>query len=481
MIKPIRLIILSIPLLMSVGCDTVEDSFFVRSEPQENEVLTIDETLLSFTPDGGTQEIHINTIASWTITDSKNNTKQFTIEPMSGRGNTVVKVTAKANPSSQSYDAELQISPANFEMEPLKVQLKQNNTTFDVSTFPSSDATPEEGGSVTMTAYSSVDWELQLQEHDVDHNMGNLEWITITPGISGEGNNGNTPHEFRFTWSPNYTTQERKIRLQFKPVNEELVNKSEWPRTFDLVQLPGTAPQNVRCNVEKLDIVKADVSFEYSSRAPITDCGVILYKVNGGTKEVVNTFRPEKENDEFPKNVSYTFSLPELEEDTNFELKPYCYNKVGETEGEVSQIKTGIKPENMVYEGVTIVNGLDGINVETDMTSATLTMTVTSDVEPLGENRIASAVMKFDGVETNGVATKQSDGVWTYVFKTTDVKVGDKEKALTPNKKYPYTIEITGANLDRSQGQVTNKVATVSATFRTVGMIPDEDENGLPK
>ena len=471
-INHLKLILYSLPLLMAASCDTKDDGvFFVGSEPKETEFLNVDQAQLTFAPEGATYQIQITSIASWEVTLANNNAGQFSVTPTSGKGDGVVTVTAKANPTAASYTADLQIRPLNFEMDPVSVVLRQTNTTFSIDSYPTGDPIPEEGGSTTMTAYSSLNWVLEVVEHDADHNVGDPEWLTITPGMAGEGKEGNAPQEFRFTWKPNYTNVDRTIRFQFKPSSTEL-ELTDLPRPFTLTQSAGTVPQSVRCVVENLDIVNAQVSLEYSSRSPIKDCGIYIYKVGANDEsELINTYRPKAEGGEYAKNGLYSISIPELTEDTKFRLVPFCVNEVAEMTGDYREITTGIKPENMMYDGVAIVNGSNGVTVDTDTGSATLTVDVTSDVEPLGNNRIASAVLSINGKNINGSATSVEEGKWRYVFKAND---------LISNTSYDYTIVVTNNDLPRSQGQMRNKTASASGTLKTKGRTPGEDDNDKP-
>lgn len=468
--KQIKLLLYALPLLLVGACDTQEDVFYVGSVPEKENFLNVDQAQLTFSPEGGAQEVHITSIASWEVKLTDNNAQQFTVTPTSGRGDGVVTVTAKSNPTAGSYNSSLEISPINFEMEPVTVALRQTNTTFSIDTYPSSDVMMEEGGSVNMTAYSSLDWELQVVAHDADGNLGDPEWLTITPGLSGEGKEGSTATEFRFTWKPNYTNEDRSIRFKFVPTVDFKLD--DYPRDFTLHQAAGTLPQSLRCVLESLDIVNAQATLEYSSRSPMKDCGIYLYKVDGnGEGTLVETYRPSTAGGEYDKNGLYTIKMPELTEDSQFRIVPFAVNEVGMTTGDPREFTTGIKPENMVYQGVAFVSDENGtVTAETDITSATLTAIITSDVEPINY-QIASATMTVDGRTVAGSVTVISEGNYRYSF-----KVGN----LTSNKAYDYTITVTSADLPRSQGQMVNKTATVSGTFKTQGRTPGEDDNDKP-
>lgn len=467
MVKQIKHLLFALPLLMAVGCDTSEEAFTVGSSPKEENFLNVDKALLSFSPEGGTQEFKITSIASWEITLSGNNHGQFSVSPMNGRGNATITVTSKANPAASNYSAEIQLRPLNFEMEPVKVTLNQANTTFSIDNYPSSEAMPEEGGSLSMTAYSSLDWKLEVM--DIDGVYGDPEWLTITPSLEGEGRESNSPIEFRFVWSPNYTNADRTIRFRLMPATDFTL--TEYPRPFTLTQLAGTLPQSVRGVLDNLNIVNAQVTLEYSSRAPMKDCGVYIYKVDENDEgTLVDTCRPTTAEGEYSKNGSYSYSLPELTEDTKYRMIPFAVNEVGMMTGDPREFTTGIKPENMMYNGVAIVNGNDGVTIDRAERSATFSAVVTSDVEPI-ENKIASAVLSIDGRQFNGTATAVESGSWLYSFSAT---------GLTPNTEYSYTITITSADLPRNQGQMRNKTATATGSMKTLGLTPGENDNDKP-
>lgn len=469
MAKQIKLLFYALPLLLAVGCDTSEETFTVGSTPKEENFLNVDKALLSFTPEGGTLEFEITSIASWEITLSGNNHGQFSVSPMNGRGNATITVTSKANPAASNYSAEIQLRPLNFEMDPVKVTLNQANTTFSIDNYPSSEAMPEEGGTLSMTAYSSLDWKLEVI--DIDGVYGDPEWLTISPSLEGEARESNRPIEFRFVWSPNYTNDDRTIRFRLMPATNFTL--SEYPRPFTLTQLAGTLPQSVRGVLDNLDIVSAQVTLEYSSRAPMKDCGIYMYKVDENDEgTLVDTYRPTTADSEYRKNGSYSFSLPELTEDTKYRMIPFAINEVGMMTGDPREFTTGIKPENMMYDGVVIVNADNGaVTAETDISSAKLTIAVTSDVEPLGENRIASAVLNVGGKSINGTPTNVGVGSWIYSFMASD---------LVSNKEFSYSIVVTSNDLPRSQGQMRNKTATVNGSFKTQGRTPGDDDNEKP-
>lgn len=465
-----------LPLLMAAGCDTAEESFTVGGTPKEEKFLNVDKALLSFSPEGGTQEFQITSIASWDITLSGNNHGQFSVEPMSGRGNATVKVTSKQNPAATSYSAEIQLIPKNFEMDPVKVSLSQSNMTFSIDTYPSTESTPEEGGSLSMSAYSSLDWKLEVM--DIDGVYGDPEWLTITPGLEGDGREGNSPIDFRFVWSPNYTNVDRSIRFRMVPSSDFKLDDSVLPHAFTLTQIAGTLPQSVRGVMETLDIVNADVTLEYSSRSPMKDCGVYLYKVDAsGEGTLVDTYRPSVAADALDKNAAYPIAIRELLEDTDYRMVPFAINEVGQMTGDPREFKTGIKPENMMYNGVAIVaNENNGVSIETNSdtsslkSTATFSVVVTSDVAPV-DNKIASAVLSVNGKTVNGSASSIEAGSWLYTFKVSD---------LVPNTAYDYSVSFTSADLPRSQGQMRNKTATASGSFRTPGLTPGENDNDKP-
>ena len=455
-------------LVAFAGCDTVEDSYSVGDRPNDNDILTLSDSHLSFNPEGGSAEIRISSIAKWEISFANNNTNQFSVSQTSGKGSETVTVTCKPNTSQGSYSADLVVSAQNFNMEPIKVSLNQNNATFFIERSPSSESAPEEGGSVTMTAYSSLNWELVVLPHDADGNVGDAEWLTVTPGMSGDGNDGNSPIEYRFVWSPNYSTNDRTIRLQLKPSAD--INLYNLPVAFDLSQQAGTLPQGVRCVIGKQDVTDVDLTLEYTSRSPVKDCGLHVYVESTAGEVHYSDFRPE--DSELSKNGSYKFSLKDLPENSKFRIEPFVENQIGEVSGSSQEILTGIKPENMIYKGVSIVDADNGgISVATDLYSATVSLVVVSDVVPLDPNRIANATMSVDGKIIAGIPETIENGKWRYQFTITD---------LQPNHEYQYSIEIQGKDLPRSLGIVENNTASITGKFKTKGLIPDEDNNERP-
>lgn len=455
-------------LLAFISCDTAEDAFSVGDKPKENEILSLSQSQLSFKPDGESFDIQIYSIAKWEVSMTNNNAGQFSVSATSGKGNGTVTVTCKPNSTQNSFNAELEVSPLSFDMEPVRVSLSQTNATFSIERTPSLEPIPEEGGSVTMTAYSSLNWEIAVLPHDADGNVGDISWLSVSPGLSGEGNDGNTPIEYRFTWSPNYTEKERTIRLQLKPSTD--MTLSNLPQPFTLTQEAGTLPQGVICVVDYLGVIDADISLEYSSKSQVKDCGLRILKIDGGSESLFNTIRPDVSS--FANSGNYKLQIKDLPEKSNFRIEPFVENEVGVAIGVSRDISTGLKPENRTYQGVSIANADNGgITVTADLTSATLSFTVMSDVEPLDPDRIESVTMTVNGNSVNGTAEKIESDKWNYVFKVT---------GLESNQEYQYSIEVKGKDLPRENGVVVNNTASYSGHFKTQGMTPDFVDNEKP-
>lgn len=464
-----KITILFSALMTFASCDTVEDAFSVGDQPKQTDILSLSQSQLSFKPDGESFEIRISSIARWEVSMTNNNAGQFSVSPSSGKGNGTVTVTCKPNSTQNSYNAELVISPTNFEMEAIRVSLSQSNATFSIDRTPSLDIVPEDGGSVTMTAYSSLNWEIVVLPHDADGNVGDISWLSVTPGLSGEGNDGNTPIEYRFTWSPNYSDKERTIRLQLKPSTD--MTLLDLPLPFTLTQAAGTLPQGVQCVVDRLGIIDVDLTLEYSSKSTVKDCGLKVFKKDDAASETLyTTIRPEV--DSFLMNGNYKLQLKELPENSNFRIEPFVENEVGMSVGISREVSTGLKPENMTYQGVSIVDAdKGGISVTTDMNSATLTFTVMSDVEPLDPDRLANVTLTVNGNLIAGSTEKIDSGKWNYIFKVF---------ALQPNHEYNYSIEVKGKDLPRELGVVLNNTVSYSGKFKTQGMTPDFEDNEKP-
>lgn len=471
--KILRFIFYASPLLLAGGCDTKEDTYFVGERPSDSDILKVSSPDLTFKPEGEAQDIQVTSIASWEASVVDDNTGKFSLSPTSGKGNGVVTITAKPNASSGEYKATMQIRPINFTSNPLSVSLRQYNMILRIGNSPSPIIKPEEGDTVNMSIISSIDWKLEPIPHD-NGIIGDTDWLEVNPGLSGSGSDGAAPQNITFRWKPNYSQDQRKIQFQLKPASDIKFNE-ELPY-FTLTQASGTLPADVSCQVQVYDIVNASISLDYSSRSSVKDCGVILYKNQNGSEQLVDTIRSSKSNDEYALVGSYSLSYGALEENSTFRVKPFCVNKVGKTIGPVQEFSTGIKPEKMRYQGLSIIDGdKGGITVESDETSAIVSVLVHSDVTPLGNNRIAGAVMNFNGISVNGTASTSGESTWKYVFKTSDSGL-----KLTPKTEYEYTIVITGVNLPESQGYVEKNQVTLTGKFKTKGLIPNEDNNDKP-
>ncbi len=459
-------------MLAIAGCDTVEDSFLVGERPKENEILSLSHSLLDFKPEGESLELQITSIAKWEVSLANNDYSQFSVTPSSGKGDGVVVVTCKPNSSQSNYNAELSVSAQNFSMDPKQVSLRQNNASFSIESLPSVDPVAEEGGaneSVKMTAYSSLNWVIEPVAHDAEGNIGDISWLTITPGLSGEGNDGVKPIMFSFIWAPNYTQQERTISLQFKPSSSG-ISLTGLPKPFTLKQKAGTLPQDVNCVVDHLGVVDADLSLTYRSKSTVKNCGINIYNVQDIGESLYKTLRLDVQ--EYDKNGNYSFQIKDLPENSKYRVEPFVENEVGSSVGYSREIFTGTKPENMVYQGVSILNADNGgVSVATDLYSATLSFTAVSDVEPLGAYRIASVNMSVNGQSVLGSAEIVEPGTWNYVYVVND---------LQPNQEYQFAIEVIGSDLPREQGVVSNNKTTFLGSFKTKGMTPDFEDNSKP-
>lgn len=464
--KPTRSLLPFLALLACVGCDTTEELYSVGDSPKESEILKVDKGSLAFKPEGESREIQITSLAKWEVSIPNDKNSIFSVSPTSGKGNGTITVTCGANSGQDGYTAELRVTPLNFAMEPITVSLRQTNAIFDIESRPSEVPTAEQGGNVTMTAYSSLNWELEVVDNP-DGSKGDINWLSINPGISGEGNDDNKPIYFSFTWNPNYEQKERVISLQFKPTSNIGVTN---PQPFTLKQDAGTLPQDVRCKATLQGVVDADITLEYSSRSAVKDCGLKVYTLKNDYAAEIGTVRPDAS--EYSLTGNYRVSLKDLPENSDIRVEPFVENQVGIQVGEPYEFKTGTKPENMVYQGVSILNtDSDPIAVEIDQTSVRISFTVTSDVEPLGSDRLESVKLTANGNEMSKTPDVSEQGRWKYVF-TID--------GLDPNHEYGYEIVVKGKDLPPAQGKVENNTSTFSGKFKTKGQTPGDNDNNKP-
>lgn len=464
--KPTKSLLPFLALLACVGCDTTEELYSVGDSPKESEILKVDKGSLAFKPEGESKEIQITSLAKWEVSIPNDKNSIFSVSPTSGKGNGTITVTCGANSGQDGYTAELSVTPLNFAMEPITVSLRQTNAIFDIESRPSEVPTAEQGGNVTMTAYSSLSWELEVVGNP-DGSKGDINWLSITPGISGEGNEDNKPIYFSFTWNPNYEQKERVISLQFKPSSNIGVTN---PQPFILKQDAGTLTQDVRCKATLQGVVDADITLEYSSKSAVKDCGLKVYSLKNDIATEIGTVRPDAS--EYSLTGNYILTLRDLPEASDIRVEPFVENQVGVQVGDPCEFKTGTKPENMVYQGVFISNtDEDPITVTTDQTSATVSFTVTSDVEPLGSDRLERVTMTINGQAMSKTPDSSEPGRWKYAF-TID--------GLDPNHEYGYEIVVNGRDLPPALGKVENTTASYSDKFKTKGKTPGDNDNNKP-
>lgn len=469
--KPTKSLLPFLFLLVCAACDTTEDAYTVGNRPKDEDVLNVGEPQLNFKPEGGTMELSITSIARWEVTFSKNEYNQFSVDQTSGKGNGMIRVTCKPYTyrSEDSHQGELRITPVNFEQREKTVSLVQNPSTFKIESPPSSDPVGEDGSSVKpleMIAYSSLDWKLEATK-------GNMDWLLITPGSSGEGNQDNTPIYFTFQWKPNYEREDREIHLQFKP--QSSLEGVTAPDAFILRQNAGTLPQNLRCSATLKDYVNAELSLSYSSRSAVKDCGLNVYKVVGENKEQITTLRPE--GGEYSMTGNYNnMSWSELPEDCVIRIEPFVENMVGlyvgNQNGEYCEFRTDTKPQNRNFKGVSILNTAENpVSATVDYKSATVSFCVISDVEPLGSDRLESVTVTVNEITKSGTPESVEPGKWRYTIAF---------EGLEPNHKYDYVIMVKGKDLPSAQGRVDSNSDTFSGDFKTKGQTPADNDNNRP-
>lgn len=440
-----------LPLLAAIACDTTEEGYWPGAEPTD--VISANVAEIHLNADGTAQDLNITAICAWdaSLADNEN---VFSISPASGKGNGTIAVSAQPNYGSAVKTSTLTVKAQNFPRQ-VTVNVMQSTLVFemDEKEYPT---VGEEGGSVELEFRSTTGWELSRRANSADPNdLGDLGWLSFTPGMSGEGDFYDT--KVSATWTPNRTGEERVITLVLTPSNQDILQylTGAVPQPFTLRQAAGTLPTAVSGNAITIGKTEISYALTYSSKTEVTDCGVRVLTLSG---EEVKTVSGEKTNGTYPTSGQVNVAIGGLQEGTAYRLVPYVKNLVGEATGTALDVTTDA---DIVYRGVTITN----YELITTARSVTARVTVDSDIDV---TEVGMSIYNDYYREQPLVTYTQPTAGYGKTF-TVDVSSTD---FMSPNSEAEVVVFARTS---------VNEVRTERLTFRTKSLLPGEEDNNLPE
>lgn len=133
--------------------------------------IETEQTELSFTASGGSQELSILSNTSWTVSSTPS---WITVSPSNGEGNGKIQVTAEDNPNTASRSGVIHITQNGLSID-VAVVVTQSGKTFDINTTVLNFEDKQE----TQTVNILTDGTWSAQTND--------SWITLSPS-SASGN-----------------------------------------------------------------------------------------------------------------------------------------------------------------------------------------------------------------------------------------------------------------------------------------------------
>ena len=155
--------------------------------------LSADKETLSFSYEGGSEQVSITCSGEWTATAKP--TSYFTVTPSSGTGSATLTVTAGENTNLKERNGSLTITCGD---ETVTISLIQEGS-HDIYASPSSLGFEADGGSQNVTLSTNQAWEAEVSE----------AWIHVS-SASGTGN-----AEITVTADENTSTDAREGVINF--------------------------------------------------------------------------------------------------------------------------------------------------------------------------------------------------------------------------------------------------------------------------
>lgn len=443
-----------LPLLMAVGCDTTEELFWIGEKPSD--VLDVSPRDIILSADAVDTVISVYARSKWTPSLSNG---IFTIAEYKGGENGFVRITGGSNYAGDNENtARLVVKALDLDEEEI-VNIRQMKLTFEMDNTDFAVA-DEEGSAVRLSFTSTVDWKIESISRGADENdKGDLNWLQFTPGLTGIGKDTRTNVEA--VWTPNYTPAEREIKLALSPQKEGIGKVYE----FTLTQATGTLPTIFNADTASVDKTSIDYKFEYTSKSPVTECGVNVLSESG---EVLKSIVAEPNESGFQLADSVNIRIVDLEEGTIYKVQPYVRNLVGEKIGDETEVMTevslvGVKTIELIGDPIISKRGL---TVRVMVESDTGVNEIGMDIYDKGCNILMKSIRKN---------TENKGCIFEDILSSDENLVSNTEsfsnKDLNPNTEYEMVF---------FANTIIKPYYSDRLLFKTKGEYPGEEDNTLP-
>lgn len=440
----IRTVLYLFSLILAVACDTTEDAFWVGDKPKN--AISADGPV-TLNADGTAVALNLSSICEWT-TEIQDNENNFEVYPASGKGNMTVEIKASPNYNNRRQQTCKLIFRASDLDEQVSVDVTQAALTLEME--QNDINVPETGDAVVLDFTSTAGWVFETWPAGSTP-LKDINWLEFNPGFSGEGDYRKI--QVKLDILPNYTLSERTVTLGLNPQNTEVANQiSSLPKEFSITQAAGTLPTISNPDTVSVSMREISFRFNYDSKSSVDDYGVKLLSEDGRELRSVTA---STGNSESEMSGVVNVVIDNLDEGTTYGIQPYVTNKVGEKLGEVRTVRTkstligaSIKEFNLTPSSKSVTAH---IQVESDANI----YEVGIEVFPLGSD---ANIVSTENVQLSGAQL---------VF---DGDISSAE-SLTPNTDYNLVIYVRSA---------VNEIETAPTQFRTLGLIPDEDDNNRP-
>lgn len=424
--------------LSMISCDTTEDAYHL-GDLSDVRMSTVPVNQLRLAADGKAQDIDVTSNVYWNVETLGN---RFIVKALTNKGDGKITVEGPVNFNTEQTPSEtVLITARDFDKE-IRVEVIQARLRFEMSdkSYPE---IPEEGGDVVLQFNSSIDWQFVARS-------GDLSWFDFNPGVTGAGDWDEI--KVTATWKPNYTTSARSVELQLRPTDSEVLQFITLPTAFTLTQAAGTLPMNLGIRVEgEAGLTECPLSINYTSKAPVKECGVILTR-NGNETRIPATAPAGG----FPKTGSVSLTVTGLDMLTTYEAHPYVISEVGETIGETTVSFT--TKTDVTWTGAAIT----GVEITPTSNKVSAKISVVSDCE-----LVEGGIYIFD---TTGYQIVKYTVTLTGMSQTFECESVDFMQQNTEYLLQPFVVY-----RDPKTGNI--EVKSDQVQFKTTTRIPTEDDN----
>ena len=275
---------------------TIERQVIIAQQPNSEQV-SFSPSSLSFTADGGSQEVTITSNTHWSITGLSS---WIELSKSEGEGNGSINIKVLPNTTSDSREAVLTIKGSGGISGELTIRQTVRETEFYItsSTNLSAGALAE---NLTIGIAGNADWVVS----------SNREWAT--PSItSGQGTQA-----INVALTDNTSEEQREAAVTIMSTGKD-------PITVHITQAAGSRPQVSNLQVSNTQKIGCMLSFSFSSIFPVTEYGVCYATAENPT---INNSHVSQSG--AGKEGTGSFQLININSGTTYYVRAYAINVVG--------------------------------------------------------------------------------------------------------------------------------------------------------